>query len=396
MPSDKSLRTRWKFATRGIATGLRDRFAFESNGGKLDIPSVDEVIDRVEAAAGKAAHEAGRERKDVDRALDKLRSQLGSAIKALRKDENAELTPSQELALETVVKVDGTRPSTLLRDGALPDDDPRLGEWRQELAGFKPAIKQFADATGRIEPNDGSASNFFGTGFLVGANGTVLTNWHVLDAMLRRSSTLAEEIDGTFRIYDGVRIDFGGETQSLARKRFKVVSATPSGIDGNSFARLDIAVLRIEALPESPALPTPVPLLADLNAAQGATAPVCVIGFPGRPEQISGTSDGIDWTWVTNQLIVGGYGLKRFAPGEIEPIVGSIAGDTHSWVMGHDATTLGGSSGSPILLLHQPGHAFGIHFAGSSGTAQRLNYAHALTPDARDRLKAMQVAVMDP
>jgi hypothetical protein len=224
----------------------------------------------------------------------------------------------------------------------------------------------------------------------------VLTNWHVLEAMLRRSSTLAEEIDGTFRIYDGVRIEFGGETQSLARKRFKVVSATPSGLDGNSFARLDIAVLRIEPLSGSPALPTPIPLLADLNAAQGATAPVCVIGFPGRPEQISGTSDGIDWTWVTNQLIVGGYGLKRFAPGEIEPIVGAIEGDERPWVMGHDATTLGGSSGSPILLLHQPGHAFGIHFAGSSGTTQRINYAHALTPDARDRLKALQVAVRDP
>lgn len=50
--------------------------------------------------------------------------------------------------------------------------------------------------------------------------------------------------------------------------------------------------------------------------------------------------------------------------------------------------------GLPILLLHQPGLAFGVT---SPAAAARPNaHAHALTPDARDRLKAMQVAVMDP
>lgn len=402
MPSEKSLRTRLKFATRGIATGLRERLAVESRQLPLDVPSLDEVIERVKATAHDEG-EAGDERKTFDRALDKLYGPLGSAIAVLRNDPGAELTLGQELALETIVKVDGTRPSTLLRDGRVPDDDPRFGSWREELAPFAASIRRFAAATGRIEPNDGSPSNFFGTGFLVDANGTMLTNWHVLEAMLRRSTTLAEEIGGTFRIYDGVRIEFAGETQSLARRRFKVVAATPSGIDGESFARLDIAVLRIEPWPDSPALPDAIPMVADLDAAQGAVAPVCVIGFPGRPEQV-GVADGVDWTTVTNQLVPGGYGLKRLAPGEIAPIIGAVDGDTRPWIIGHDATTFGGSSGSPVMVLRKAaaadanaeaelGYAFGIHFAGSSGTTQRVNYAHALIEDAREQLRKLNVSV---
>jgi hypothetical protein len=69
------------------------------------------------------------------------------------------------------------------------------------------------------------------------------------------------------------------------------------------------------------------------------------------------------------------YGVKRLAPGNAHKPLGSVRGDYRRWVFGYDPTTLGGSSGSPIIQwLDAAPAAFGFHFAGASVDA---NYAHA-------------------
>jgi serine protease len=53
-----------------------------------------------------------------------------------------------------------------------------------------------------------------------------------------------------------------------------------------------------------------------------------------------------------------------------------LTNDTRNWVMSHDATTLGGNSGSIVVSVNVGLPACALHFAGAPLTA---NYAHALS-----------------
>ena len=68
------------------------------------------------------------------------------------------------------------------------------------------------------------------------------------------------------------------------------------------------------------------------------------------------------------------------------------ADDPRQWIFGHDATTLGGSSGSPIIAWKDGGGGFGIHFAGTSVDS---NFAHAMAKCV-DVLKRLGVKVVEP
>jgi hypothetical protein len=190
-----------------------------------------------------------------------------------------------------------------------------------------------------------------------------------------------------------VFIDFAAESGSLVKKRFQIVEATPSGIDGTGFARLDASVMRIEEIKDvSPALPEAIPVLADLDGPQGNLSSFCVIGYPGPPQFTSGVHEGVDWTWITATLFGGRFGVKRLAPGQAHRPIGTLAGDSQPWVFGHDATTLGGSSGSPVISwLNQNTGAFGLHFAGQT---VETNCAHAIA-QCREALEKLGVPVQD-
>ena len=57
-------------------------------------------------------------------------------------------------------------------------------------------------------------------------------------------------------------------------------------------------------------------------------------------------------------------------------IPGSLPGDEADWVVNHDATTLGGSSGSCVVDFANDGATvMGLHFGGKS---RAENWAHAL------------------
>ena len=108
--------------------------------------------------------------------------------------------------------------------------------------------------------------------------------------------------------------------------------------------------------------------------ADGSLISFCAIGFPGPPEYAIGVHDGVDFGWVHNQLFGGRYGLKRIAPGKVHRAIGTLSDDPRHWTFGHDLTTLGGSSGSPVIAWLDGGGAFGIHFAGATAES---NYAHS-------------------
>ena len=79
------------------------------------------------------------------------------------------------------------------------------------------------------------------------------------------------------------------------------------------------------------------------------------------------------------------YGRKYVSPGRIVDLPGGLAQDTRAWVISHDGTTLGGSSGSAVIQIAADTAVAGLHFSGAPLTA---NKAHALgkvdaTPEGR-------------
>ena len=306
------------------------------------------------------------------------------------------LLPSMQdrRALEAVIRADGSRPSFLLLDGAVKPNHPFLGEWKDKIAATSDLVRERAKAIGAIDSTDPAKRRpYYGTGTLVksGAGGKllVLTNLHVLLALREDLGHLF--LPGTgpnnFRLRPGVVIDFSRESNRLNKPPFAVVEATASGIDGPGFARLDVAVLRIEPTADQ-TLGEPIVVSANVDIVQGARD-FCIIGFPAAPDSYATGDTRVDWGWVTSTLFGNTFGVKRLAPGIKYRDLGSLAGDARKWVFGHDATTLAGSSGSPVIDWTKGGGAVGLHFAGQT---LDTNMAHAVEACA-DQLRSLGIAV---
>ncbi|MDR5753015.1 MULTISPECIES: trypsin-like peptidase domain-containing protein [unclassified Caballeronia] len=155
--------------------------------------------------------------------------------------------------------------------------------------------------------------------------------------------------------------------------------------EGDAFSYIDIAIMKVD-----PEKIMPVEVAGNSDFEKVATLQsVCIVGFPGPPYERTGIVDGVDWEWVDQHLFGQAYGFKRVAPGVVHRSSGTIGGDEIGWVFGHDATTLGGNSGSGVFAWHDGGGAFGLHFAGNS---LDTNCAHGFSsPLARTLLRALGI-----
>ena len=76
------------------------------------------------------------------------------------------------------------------------------------------------------------------------------------------------------------------------------------------------------------------------------------------------------------KLFAGVKSFKRLAPGVIMTAPGETPCDPRDWILTHDASTLGGNSGSALADLDANGQTLlGLHFAGQHA---RQNWAYAL------------------
>jgi V8-like Glu-specific endopeptidase len=380
---------------RAESMSLEDLIGQDAAAAK---PSAVDVADRVEATLEQTLKrvppdEIGDPR-EFRRALDLLLREAKRTARKLDDDPGAPLSRGEAIALEAVIRTDGTRPTLLVRDDAVDAEHPLARDWSQSLRDTQEPLRDRVRAVGRIEPANATARSFFGTGWVIDAGkGLVLTNLHVLEAMWRRLPHVMVRTATGFRILDGAFIDFAGESGRTRTDRFRVVEATASGIDGPGFARLDAAVLKVEPTRPDQEMPPAIPVVADSDGPRGNLPSLCVVGFPGPPAFTSGVHEGVDWGWVNATLFGNRFGVKRLAPGVAHRPLGSLDGDTRGWVFGHDPTTLGGSSGSPALAwLDNERGAFGLHFAGASVDT---NCAHAFAASAEE-LRKIGVPVREP
>lgn len=340
----------------------------DADRGLPEVPA--DILHRVDGIVRAMPSDEVEDEDDLREALQIL---LGYGDSGLSKLVNnpAALSVNEGFAIEAIIAVDGSRPSFLLKEAAVNLTHPFIGGWVNEITAARAKIEMAAGAVGRIQPSMGHASNFIGTGFLISSDpALILTNFHVLkDAKEKFFITLTP--DGSeIAIGPGLEIDFAGEATSLNYRRFRCVSARLPRNYGSGYPSVDAALIRIEPTDDDASLPVPIQLSDDVRYANGGMTSLCTIGFPGAPREV-GQRYGVDWDWVTTTLF-GGYsnfGFKRLAPGRFlhsRGYRGKVV-DPAQHAFGHDATTFGGASGSPMLVWQDPNSpCFGLHFAGQN------------------------------
>lgn len=321
-----------------------------------------------------------RREPNADELVELKRVLLGDGKEAIRrlqeKGAEADLSVEMAEALEAIVEVDGSRPTLeLSADDRIDLDDPMLGDWHAVAKNYHEEIAQVASAVGRID-RDGA---HVGTGFMV-KQGLVLTNRHVLQGLAQPAG------DGTWEFMGTPSITFDADPKNHRTRQFKLkptvlrAGAEPIDIFNIDYNKLDYAILECEPH-DSLAFPEPLHLESDADKV-AVGRPVYVLGYPAKPKH------GLYQSSVLQLLFNYRYGVKRFAPGDIDRAFGTAADNTGETVFTHDATTLAGNSGSCVVDLGNDGRlAVGLHFAGHAKTA---NYAHA-NARLRDELEAFDL-----
>lgn len=216
---------------------------------------------------------------------------------------------------------------------------------------------------GRID-DPSAGQGFQGTGFLVQDN-LIITNRHVLQAVATRQD------DGTWTFNDGVKIDFGhehrGQDTVNPRALKEVVYAVSESItDPLVHSKLDLALIEIE--PVDGEAEDSAHFGVDISKDWAETGKTMfIIGYPGQPPL------GAEPPSVLERLFRTTFGHKRMAPGWVMPDTGADA----SLRVAHDATTLGGNSGSVVLVMSREGLAAGLHYGGTR-VDPRQNWGHVM------------------
>jgi serine protease len=349
--------------------------AHESAGPtEVTLPNRADWLHEVSQALQKIPPEKLASRGDFDEAASLLfRHAEATLIRAEAEGPSMRLGADEAGAMEALIAIDGSRPSLLLREGSVACDDPWIGKWKEPLRASSATIGACAASVGRIEAHTHVPGRRFGTGFVFDSSGLVLTAAHVLSDI--KAASQHSEGGGIVDFVDGPVIDFCGEIESSGRQRLKIESGSPITANG---PYVDAAVLKIRRLTEAEAASsgdeiTELPSALFLRKRSFDDPPIvgtfCVIGFPERAPEGSyrkATGSEVDWIAVVERLFGGTFGVKRLAPGTAlsQPVPSSSERSERRFA--HDATTLFGSSGSPVFAWNDRKHpVFGVHVAGA-------------------------------
>lgn len=242
--------------------------------------------------------------------------------------------PSEQAlhALEVAIRMH--RPAVLVRRAVLDPLPKEAVAAFPQWDSFVAAVRGYVGAIGCVERVDGGA-DLVGTCFAIGST-AVVTNRHVVDALTGGSRAVGK---------GSAQARFGDASGSAAGGPAIPIVEVLAHHD-----TLDLAVLRIEPDSESPK-----PLMVSEALPEVGLA-VAAIGYPADDPR----SAGFD-----KLLFADGVGVKRAAPGE-------ITGARNASFF-HDCSTLGGSSGSPVLSLEDASlvgvHSDGYFLARNEGVA---------------------------
>jgi endonuclease G len=262
---------------------------------------------------------------------------------------------------EAVVLLEG-RPSLLIRGGRI--EIPRSGIWARPLISARALIEPWLRSVGRVEIDDGFGSRHGGTGWMI-APGVVATNRHVAEGFSTNHGGQVVFLKNFTGNGFSARLDFREEYQEP--QQLEIAIKEVIFLQEHNPGLPDVALVK---LVEDPLLPPPIPILAD---GPKPGMPIAVVGYPAYDPRY-----GMDALEAARSIFGSIYDVKRLSPGQIQEV------PAQSWWFSHDATTLGGNSGSVILDLAS-GFAVGMHFRGEFRTSNYAVLANEVAKFAQDR-----------
>ena len=331
--------------------------AHESTEAEIDL-SAARIANSIDALQ-EQIDSAGTDAVDAARA-NALMSDAANAMQKLSSEgSESELTLDELTGLEAVIRTDGSRPALFVQNNTIPVNHASLGEWHDDAQRVRTQIGIVTRSVGRID-DPAAPQKFSGTGFVIDP-GVIVTNRHVLEA-------IADEGPGGWTLNDNVTINFGHEFEGSPRRGYAITDvlfAGPNAINGQvNFDNLDMAILKCDTDADFP----PKIKLAAGSSTIDADDRLYVVGYPARPRRED--SD------VLTDIFSNTFGYKRWSPGKVKHEAGKLTGDDEAWVVSHDASTLGGNSGSAVFSFSGNGDVcIALHFA---GLKRKQNYAHVI------------------
>jgi Trypsin-like peptidase domain len=292
----------------------------------------------------------------VDAALTAERRRLlrigAGALETLRTEgPGAALSAEAQLGIEAIVSI--ARPALMMQDGEFGDPPP---PWDGILGPCRASIKSTAASVGRIGVRGLPQLPYAGTGFMV-AEDVVMTNCHV--AMVFAQS----RDDGEWSFQAGLEANLDFFEDPDARRTDGAASSVLRIDDVIGIhPALDLALLRVAPPDAGDAVAKPLTLMAeDPGPLEGRN--VYVLGYPA-PDYRNDRA-------VQRSIFGDRYFVKRLQPGAAMAVPSEATirmepcstGAEPNDVMFHDASTLGGNSGSCVVDLDS-NQVIGLHFAG--------------------------------
>jgi hypothetical protein len=361
-----------------LLTRDRAATAVESAGsGQPSLPDKRELLERLRAEIAYVQRKTGV---TADPGLvTALMSQADEGLSRLLGDgPGARLSPAEVSGLEAVIRTDGSRPVLFVQDDFVDMMEPSIGDYAAGLSRIEDAVRAVCRSVGRVD-DPAMPMGYHGTAWML-ADGLVATNFHVLQAIAPGGERREGRFEGQLKT--GVAVHFGHEAGNpLSGRRFpirRVVSVGRAGaaqygrVNGLNFDGLDLAVLELEPVAGRP-FPAPNHVArGDDPVTRGSLAcagrGIYLVGYPGN--QHSTTSD------LFASVFANVKSFKRLAPGRIMAGPGEVPDDPRGWILTHDASTLGGNSGSAVVDYDADGRmVLGLHFA---GLHEQQNWAHSL------------------
>lgn len=236
---------------------------------------------------------------------------------------------------EAIVVASGY-PALIIQDGDF--EAPQEGIWLHRLTPHRAAIKRVIKSVARVEWTESASNPHIGTCWLVD-NDVLLTNRHVVEAFARVRNGTWDFIPG---LETRVQADFAEEYDRKARLEHLVSQILH--VEEAEF--VDIAAVRLSRGTGRALDLEPLTLSTELNQAEY----LGVIGYPGNALRDNPINP-------FKRLFKNIFGVKRLSPGQM------IEGAPASEVFAHNATTLGGNSGSVVIDI-STGDVVGVHFWG--------------------------------
>ncbi len=273
---------------------------------------------------------------------------INVAVSAVEKAANEEPLEAEEEDILEAIVLPGKRPVLDITNGQMSTPPP---DWKF-LKDYTQIVQNCLPSIGRIDVPQMTTIPYGGTGFFVG-DGLLLTNRHVARLFIQgvgKGKNYLSFLSDQSAVWDA-QYEVGDPDPGSGANRYQVIEAL------FVHPHWDAALLRVKPIGNAP-LPPPLKLSkgAPANLNGGALQHVVVIGYP--------TLDSRNDIPQQFEIFRNIFGRKRLMPGYLTGFK-DVRTKWNSLLhaITHDASTLGGNSGSAVIDL-TTGLVLALHFGG--------------------------------